>query len=176
MKYTTEQLDTIKKGKEYLKTIRTLKRERFHLIEEYNDIPSPHSPSFGENPGSSISQITRMNDYTQKRELLLKKIELFNQYIDQFVLYTVYLSSRQRQIINIYLEASSYQEMLDQLENKYYISVSTYKRELPEICLALSRIIDFDDLPTLDKMNQIFYLKCVKKWCDRGRRNLLWKN
>ena len=44
MKYTTEQLDTIKKGKEYLKTIRTLKRERFHLIEEYNDIPSPHSP------------------------------------------------------------------------------------------------------------------------------------
>lgn len=163
MKYTAEQLDIIKKGKEYLKSIRTLKRERFHLLDEYDDIPSPHSPSFEENKGISISQISRFNDYTQKRDLLLKKIELFNQYIDQFVLYTVYLSSRQRQIINIYLEAPSYQEMIDQLENKYYISISTYKRELPEICLALSHIIDFDDLPTLDKLNQIFYLKYVKK-------------
>lgn len=32
MKYTAEQLDIIKKGKEYLKSIRTLKRERFHLL------------------------------------------------------------------------------------------------------------------------------------------------
>lgn len=156
MKYTSQQQDTIKKTKEYLKAIRSLKRERFHLQEEYEEVPSPHSPSFEEIQGTPKSQITKMNDYTQKRELLLKKIEYFNQYIDQFMLYTVLLTSRQRQMIQTYLDSLTYAQMLEELENHYYISASTYKRELPEICLALSKVIDLDNIPSLEVINNEF--------------------
>ena len=90
MRYTKQQQETIKIMKEYMKTIRQLKRERFHLMEEYNQLPSISSPTLEENKGTPISQITRMNDYTQRRELLLKRIEIFNQYIDQFMLYPKY--------------------------------------------------------------------------------------
>ena len=40
MRYTKQQQETIKIMKEYMKTIRQLKRERFHLMEEYNQLPS----------------------------------------------------------------------------------------------------------------------------------------
>ncbi|MCI9094348.1 MAG: hypothetical protein HFF36_11290 [Coprobacillus sp.] len=162
MRYTKQQQETIKIMKEYMKTIRQLKRERFHLMEEYNQLPSISSPTLEENKGTPISQITRMNDYTQRRELLLKRIEIFNQYIDQFMLYTLLLSTRQRQMINAYMNTLSYAEMVEQLENKYYISISTYKRELPEICLSLSHICHHIEIPTFDKINDEFYQKCVK--------------
>ncbi len=162
MRYTKQQQETIKIMKEYMKTIRQLKRERFHLMEEYNQLPSISSPTLEENKGTPISQITRMNDYTQRRELLLKRIEIFNQYIDQFMLYTLLLSTRQRQMINAYMNTLSYAEMVEQLENEYYISISTYKRELPEICLSLSHICHHIEIPTFDKINDEFYQKCVK--------------
>ena len=162
MRYTKQQQETIKIMKEYMKTIRQLKRERFHLMEEYNQLPSISSPTLEENKGTPISQITRMNDYTQRRELLLKRIEIFNQYIDQFMLYTLLLSTRQRQMINAYMNTLSYAEMVEQLENKYYISISTYKRELPEICLSLSHICHHIEITTFDKINDEFYQKCVK--------------
>ena len=131
-------------------------------MEEYNQLPSISSPTLEENKGTPISQITRMNDYTQRRELLLKRIEIFNQYIDQFMLYTLLLSTRQRQMINAYMNTLSYAEMVEQLENEYYISISTYKRELPEICLSLSHICHHIEIPTFDKINDEFYQKCVK--------------
>jgi len=162
MRYTKQQQETIKIMKEYMKTIRQLKRERFHLMEEYNQLPSISSPTLEENKGTPISQITRMNDYTQRRELLLKRIEIFNQYIDQFMLYTLLLSTRQRQMINAYMNTLSYAEMVEQLENKYYISISTYKRELPEICLSLSHICHHIEIPTFDKINDEFYQIYVK--------------
>lgn len=161
MKYNQEEKEIIQQVKEYLKAIRTLKREKFHLLEEYNELPSVSSPQFEETRGTSISQINRMNNYTERRELLLKKIKLFNHYIDQFMLFTFLLSSRQRKIIQVYLEAMSYTEMVEILENQCFISVSTYKRELPEICLKLASIIPYNDVPTLEKMNQLFYEKYI---------------
>lgn len=157
MRYTQEQKEKIKNMKEYMKSIRTLKRERFHLLEEYNDLPSIPSPSLEENKGNPISQISRMNNYTERRELLLKKIEVFNQHIDQFMLYTLLLSTKQRQMINAYMDTLSYAEMIETLENKYFISISTYKRELPEICLSLSQICQNIDIPTLEKINMEFF-------------------
>lgn len=82
MKYTPQQQTIIKEMKEYLKSMRSLKRERFHLLEEYKEEPAPHSPRFDEPKGQSISQITRFNDYMQKRELLQMRIQLFDQILD----------------------------------------------------------------------------------------------
>lgn len=161
MKYTAQQQTIIKEVKEYLKAIRSLKRERFHLLEEYNEDPSPHSPCFEETKGTAVSQITRFNNYTQRRELLLKRIQLFDQELNQFMLMTFLLPTRQRCIVEVYMEAMSYEEMLDILNEKYFISTSTYKRELPEICLELSHYINYHDIPSLDDMNQK-YLQMLK--------------
>lgn len=161
MKYTSQQQTTIKQVKEYLKAIRTLKRERFHLLEEYKEEPAPHSPRFDETKGSSISQITKMNDYMQRRDLLLKRIQLFDRVIDQFTLVIFLLPTRQRCIIEVYMDAMSYEEMLETLNEKYFISTSTYKRELPEICLELSKYVDYQKIPSLDEIN-IEYLKIMK--------------
>lgn len=162
MRYTKQQQETIQKMKDYMKSIRSLKRERFHLLEEYNQLPSVPSPTLEENKGSPISQITRMNDYTQRRELLLKRIEIFNQYIDEFMLYTLLLPTKQRQMVEAYMNTLSYAEMVEQLEKQYFISISTYKRELPEICLSLSQVCHHIEIPTLDKINDEFYEKFIK--------------
>ena len=39
------------------------------------------------------------------------------------------------------MEAMTYEEMLTLLNEKYFISTSTYKRELPEICLDYLNIL-----------------------------------
>lgn len=50
----------------------------------------------------------------------------------------------------------SYQEMLGELQEKYYISISTYKRELPNICLTMYQYIRLEDIPSVEDMNQRF--------------------
>lgn len=165
MKYTPQQQTIIKEVKEYLKSMRSLKRERFHLLEEYKEEPAPHSPRFDEPKGQSISQITRFNDYMQKRELLQMRIQLFDQILDQFMLITFLLPARQRCILEVYMEAMTYEEMLTLLNEKYFISTSTYKRELPEICLGLSQYIDYHKKPSLEEINKQ-YLKNIQSLKD----------
>ena len=162
MRYTKQQQETIQTMKDYMKAIRSLKRERFHLLEEYDQLPSISSPTLEENKGSPISQITRMNDYTQKRELLLKKIEIFNNTWRIYGFYSRYIWKSKRQMIDTYMNTLSYVEMEEQLENEYFVSISTYKRELPEICLSLSHICHHIEIPTLDKINDEFYEKYIK--------------
>ena len=155
MRYSEEQLKTINNMKLYLKGMRELSREREYLLEEFNEEPAPHSPSFEETKGTSLSQITRMNDYTFKRELLSKKIQLLSDIINNFMIKTLLLPTRQRQILETYFTTLTYKEMIDTLNDKYYISTSTYKRELPEICLSLSQYIT-SPLPSIDEINRKF--------------------
>ena len=55
MRYSEEQLKTINNMKLYLKGMRELSREREYLLEEFNEEPAPHSPSFEETKGTSLS-------------------------------------------------------------------------------------------------------------------------
>lgn len=155
MRYSEEEMKTINNMKVYLKQMRELNREREALLEEFNEEPTPHSPSFEENKGTSMSQITRMNNYTFKRELLSQKIQLLNDIINDFVVKTLLLPTRQRQILETYITSLTYKEMVDTLNDEYYISISTYKRELPEICLSLSRYIT-NTPPSVEEINQKF--------------------
>ena len=157
MNYSKQEQVIIKDGKEYLKVIREFKRERMHLVEEYSEEPTPASLTFNETKGKSLSQIERFNDYTLKREMILKRIEMFNKVIDDFTLKTFMLSTRERQIIQVYMDAKSYGEMILNLEESVYISESTYKRELPNICIHLSSYINFQNIPSLEEINQRFY-------------------
>ena len=65
-------------------------------------------------------------------------------------------------MIDTYMNTLSYVEMVEKLENEYFVSISTYKRELPEICLSLLHICHYIEIPTLDKINDEFYEKYIK--------------
>lgn len=161
MRYTEEETDMIHQGKIILNKLRSIYRERQQLLEEYNEEPAPRSPSLQENKGASLSQLARMNDYTFKRELILKKIDFLTDIINQFTLKTLLLPTRQRQILDVYMNTSSYQDMLDTLNEKYYISTSTYKRELPKICLSLVKYINYQEVLSLEEVNEQF-LKTIE--------------
>lgn len=105
MEYTEKEKKIIEEEKLVLRRLRDIYRERIYLLEEYNDEPAPHSPSFQENRGSSLSQVTRMNDYAWKRELILNKIAILSEIINNFVMKTLLLPTRQRQIVEVYMYA-----------------------------------------------------------------------
>ena len=47
--------------------------------------------------------------------------------------------------------------MIRTLDESYCISASTYKREFPKACLELSKYLDIENRPSLEKLNNIFY-------------------
>lgn len=151
-----ENKKIIEEEKFVLKRLREFYREREYLLEEYNDEPAPRSPNYKEMKGASLSQVTKMNDYAWKRELIQYKINILTEIINDFVTKTLLLPTRQRQILEVYMSAKSYQEMVEELQEKYYISISTYKRELPNICLTMYQYIRLEDIPTIEDINQRF--------------------
>ena len=54
--------------------------------------------------------------------------------------------------------------MIDTLDSDYCITESSYKRKFPEACLKLSKYIDLDNIPSLEKLNNEFneYVKTIK--------------
>ena len=155
-KYTTEEKETIEKVKTYLKAIRTLKNERFSLQLEYEDIPKPQSPVFTEAPGGfSQSKDHQFDSYITRRDLLLKRIEIFDKEIDKFTPILYLLKSGQRTIINCYINSRGYSEMINML-GEYFISERAYSREINGICLELAKYIDFNNPPRLEYLNNEF--------------------
>lgn len=149
--------EMIRIGKEILDRVRNLLRERHYLSEEYFEEPAPHSPSFQESKGTSLSQVTRLNDYTWNRDCIILKMNMITEVEDEFMLNTIYLSKRQRDIVEAYIYALDYNQMLNVLNEKYYISTSTYKRESPKLRAILAQHIDIDSIPTLEDINDKVY-------------------
>lgn len=163
-KYTKEEKEIIEGVKEYLKNMRTLKNERLSLQLEYEAIPTPQSPNISDeiHSVSSRTKDQRLNSYIVKRDMLLKRIELFDEVIDEFTLKLYLLKAGQRNIINAYINSHGYNEMIQLLDEQYCISESTYSRNINDICLKISRYIDYDSLITIHDLNNE-YLKCVSK-------------
>lgn len=165
-KYTNEEKEIIEKVKTYLKSIRNLKNEKFSLQLEYEDIPKPQSPVFTETPGGfSQSKDQQLDSYITRRDLLLKRIELFNDEIDKFTPVLYLLKSGQRTIVNCFINARGYNEMILTLEQQYYINESSYARNINKICLELSKYIDYENPPEIEELNKEFsdYLKSASK-------------
>ena len=162
--YTKEEKEIIEKMKEYLKNIRALTNEKFSLELEYNDIPEPQSPKISdEAPGGySKPKDHQMNSLISKRDLLFKRIQLFNQELDKFMFASFLLKKGHRSIIECYINSRSYNEMISMLEDDYCISESTYNRKIPEICLELSKYVDYRNPVTVSDVNQAF-LQWIRK-------------
>lgn len=163
--YSDEEKQIIEKVKEYLKCIRTLKQERLSLKYEYDDIPLPQSPNVGdEMSGSSISSKDhQLNSRIMRRELLLKRIEMFDEVIDRFT-YTLYLlKGGQRTIINCFVDSRGYSDMIQKLEEMYFINERAYSRNINDICLELSKYIDYENPPRIEDLNRKFneYMKSI---------------
>ena len=159
MNFTEEEKETIKEVKDYLKELRKINLEKFSLTFEIEDTPSPQSIKYSdEAPGGfSKSKGEQITSNMLRRELLTKRVALFNQELDRFMLLLYLLNAGHRNIIRTYVCSRGYTEMIRTLDESYCISVSTYKREFPKACLELSKYLDMDNRPSLEKLNNIFY-------------------
>ena len=84
MKYTDEEKKIIDEVKKYLRELRLINIEKFSLTFEIEDIPSPQSIKYSdEAPGGfSKSKGEQITSNMLRRELLTKRLELFNQGIE----------------------------------------------------------------------------------------------
>lgn len=157
-KYTKKEQETINKVKKYLNALRQINQEKFSLELEYEDIPLPQSIKYSdEAPGGySKPKENQITDRMIKRELILKRLELFNEELNKFIPMTYLLSAGHRNIANSYIYSKAYTEMIDTLESDYCITESTYKRHFPQMCLKLSSYLDLDNIPSLEKLNNEF--------------------
>lgn len=158
MSYSDEEKQIIKKVKEYLKCIRILKQERLTLKYEYDDIPLPQSPNIGgEMPGGSIKEKDhQLNSRIVRRDLLLKRIEMFDEVIDRFTYVLYLLKSGQRTIVNCFVDSRGYGDMIHKLEEMYFINERAYSRNINDICLELSKYIDYENPPRIEDLNRKF--------------------
>ncbi len=159
MNFTEEEKETIKEVKDYLKELRKINLEKFSLTFEIEDIPSPQSIKYSDEiPGGfSKSKGEQITSNMLHRELLTKRVALFNQELDRFMPLLYLLNAGHRNIIRTYVCSRGYNEMIDTLEESFCISKSTYKREFPKACLELSKYLDMEHRPSIEKLNNIFY-------------------
>ena len=159
MNFTEEEKETIKEVKDYLKELRKINLEKFSLTFEIEDIPSPQSIKYSdEMPGGfSKPKGEQITSNMLRRDLLIKRVTLFNQELDRFMPLLYLLNAGHRNIIRTYVCSRGYSEMIRTHDESYCISVSTYKREFPKACLELSKYINFNNEPSLEELNNRFF-------------------
>lgn len=159
MNFTEEEKETIKEVKDYLKELRKINLEKFSSVFEIENIPSPQSIKYSnEMPGGfSKPKGEQITSNMLRRELLIKRVALFDQELDRFMPLLYLLNAGHRNIIRTYVCSRGYNEMIDTLEESFCISKSTYKRKFPKACLELAKYIDMDNRPSLEKLNNKFY-------------------
>ena len=159
MNFTEEEKETIKEVKDYLKELRKINLEKFSLTFEIEDIPSPQSIKYSdEMPGGfSKPKGEQITSNMLRRDLLTKRVALFNQELDRFMPLLYLLNAGHRNIIRTYVCSRGYNEMIDTLEESFCISKSTYKREFPKACLELAKYINFNNKPSLEELNNRFF-------------------
>ena len=164
MKYTDEEKKIIDEVKKYLRELRLINIEKFSLTFEIEDIPSPQSIKYSdEAPGGfSKPKGEQITSNMLRRELLTKRLELFNKELDKFMPLVYLLNAGHRNIIRTYVCSRGYTEMIRTLDKSYYISESTYKRAFPKACLELAKYIDLNNKPSLEKLENEFY-KDIKR-------------
>ena len=159
MKYTPEETETIGKVKNYLKAIRTLNKEKFSLeLELKEDIPLPQSIKYSlEMPGGySKSKGEQITSRMVKRDLITKRLKLFNKELDKFMPVLYLLNAGHRNILAAFVLSRGYTEMLEIL-NEYCITESSCKRKFPEACLSAAKYLDLDNPPSLESLNEKYF-------------------
>ena len=106
MKYTDEEKKIIDEVKKYLRELRLINIEKFSLTFEIEDIPSPQSIKYSdEAPGGfSKPKGEQITSNMLRRELLTKRLELFNKELDKFMPLVYLLNAGHRNIERMYVQ------------------------------------------------------------------------
>ena len=90
-------------------------------------------------------------------------MKMFDEIIDRFTYVLYLLKSGQRTIINCFIDSRGYSEMIQKLEEMYFINERAYSRNINGICLELSKYIDYENPPRLEDLNRKFneYVKSI---------------
>ena len=110
--------------------LRKINLERLSLTFEIEDIPSPQSIKYSnEAPGGFLKpKGEQITSNMLRRELLNKRLELFNRELDKFIPLIYLLNTRHRNIIRTYVCSRGYTEMIRTLDKSYCISVSNLQK------------------------------------------------
>ena len=105
---------SLMKLKKYLRELCLIHIEKFSLTFEIEDIPSPQSIKYSdEAPGGfSKPKGEQITSNMLRRELLTKRVALFNQELDRFMPLLYLLNAGHRNIIRTYVCSRGYSEMI----------------------------------------------------------------
>lgn len=141
--------EIIKQVKSYLKSMREVRIYRDSLLDEINDYYDVRSIDISSVKVSATDKTEAMNNRIVRKEYTVNIINEIELIINEFYITMLMFPVKQRNILKAYLNAHGYTEMINILEDKYFISHSTYNRMLPKICLELSQYIDYLKPPTV---------------------------
>lgn len=141
--------EIIKQVKSYLKSMREVRIYRDSLLDEINDYYDVRSIDISSVKVAATDKAEVMNNRIVRNEYMVNIINEIELIINKFYIIMLMFPVKQRNILKAYLNASGYTEMINMLEDKYFISSSTYNRMLPKICLELSQYIDYLKPPTI---------------------------
>lgn len=143
--------EIIKQVKSYLKSMREIRIYRDSLLDEINDYYDVRSIDISsvKVAAADNNKAEVMNNRIVRNEYIVNIINEIELIINEFYIAMLMFPVKQRNILKAYLNANGYTEMINILEDKYFISSSTYNRMLPKICLELSQYIDYLKPPTI---------------------------
>ncbi len=145
MKYSDEEKEIISNGKEYFKRIRELNHEKKILELEYNEIPKPKAVQTDiEAQNQKLFNDQQFMYMIKYRENILQRIMKINEILDNFWIMTLFLKLKERNVIRTFVNTTSYTEMIQKLDEQYKYCEKTYTRLIPNICIELSKYIDYD--------------------------------
>ena len=142
MKYTDEEKKIIDEVKKYLRELRLINIEKFSLTFEIEDIPSPQSIKYSdEAPGGfSKPKGEQITSNMLRRELLTKRLELFNKELDKFMPLVYLLNAGHRNIIRTYVCSRGYNEMIDTLEESFCIEQINLQKRVSKSVFRIIQI------------------------------------
>lgn len=154
--------EVIDKVKSYLKHIRDIRKYRDELLFEIDDffITSVNlSSPVLENARKEKTKV--LADRISKNDQLLKIVDIIDNIIEEYLIKILFFGAKERKILKCYVFSEGYTNMINNLNDKYYISESNYIRLLPKICLKLSNYIDYNNPPEIEEIikNHLWYDK-----------------
>ena len=93
-----------------------------------------------------------MANRISRNDKLLKIVDILDSVIEEYLISILFFESRDRKILKCYIYSDGYTNMINNLNDQYYISKSNYARSLPRIYLKLSNYVDYNSPPEIEEI------------------------
>lgn len=146
-KFDEKNKEKIQRVKNYLKEIRqlNLKIGNLKFTKENTEFKSMNFKN-----AKVIDEVNLVNI----------QIEEYQKELKEFISKSYILDSKEMEIISVYIDSSSYKEMIERLSSRG-IEEHVYTRKIPYICLKLEPLIKDSDFGCVQRANNE-YLKRIE--------------